>query len=406
MFRYEYIVFACNLMMLSHTAAVNAVTQMDTACAATRALTVISGDALGSLEGNPAQNLSLLRYWKNNLSAIEVQIDQRDDDGRYILNGQVDLSNNDELVFATDSIGLKLPEDSDYRSQLQLTEIEIAGLDGSPSGWVYASPGKSREPMPSDPLVSYSAKQDRIETGIYRIGFSAETPFLVDTLQWKLRQNGKWSPDLIDTMKIKHLGRLFGLVSFERSQRDYSSVLTGVKSGPFRIIRRTENRVRVFWQIESPELHIDYVVSPDGFVMDTIIDIPFKPGLFFSDLVTLTTVDWNPSPEVPPIFLQTGDSLTRLRISGVPSENEALFNQSTDNRFHVQTRLGSMSSQLHIPKDVPINSTLYLRDDLDTADPPEQFSGQFGNVGFKTTGWENIDTQVHHLEFTVCFSAG
>ncbi|MCK5664099.1 MAG: hypothetical protein KAI17_11460, partial [Thiotrichaceae bacterium] len=58
-----------------------------------------------------------------------------------------------------------------------------------------------------------------------------------------------------------------------------------------------------------------------------------------------------------------------------------------------------------IPDDFPIESNLYLRDAVDEADPPENHPGQFGNIGFKTTGWENIDNKLYHLKFTVCVTA-
>lgn len=394
------------LLLLGRATGTLAQGMEDTGCAPQGALTVVSGEALNSLAGTPAQNISLYRYSNNQLQPVTVQVDQRDNKARYLLDGQTDLDANDELVFATADIGSRLPLDSFYRTDLELTEIQTGESASGSLGWLYVSPYKSRFSQLPQPLVTYSAADDSIETSVYRIGFSSATPFLVDTLQWNPGQNGQWGADLIDTMKIRHQGRLFGMMPFERSGKDYTSVLAGVKTGPLRVIRRTENRVRVFWQIKSPRLNIDYVMSPDNFVMDTVIEIPFSPGLFFSDLVTLTTVDWNPSPELPPMFLQSGDGMIRLSISGKPSAKQDEFNQSVDNRFQIQSRPGTITTLLDIPENVPIKSTLYLRDDIKSADPPEQFNGQFGNVGFKTTGWEDINTQVHHLKFSVCFSPG
>lgn len=398
--------FVCTLLILSQVADTLAGTGADSSCATSRAITVISGDALNGLTGTPAQQVSLYRYSNSKLSPIDVQIDQRDSDGLYLLNEQSDVDKNDELVFATADIGSRLPADSARRKQLQLTELRISAAAGRAGGWVYASPLKVRRLVTATPRITYSQSEDSIETDIYRIGFSSRTPFLVDSLQWNLGKDNQWSPDLIDSMKIRHQGKLFGLISFERSQKDYTSLLAEVKTGPFRVIRRTANRVRVFWQLDSPSLNIDYVMSPDGFVMDTVIDIPFSPGLFFSSLETLTTVDWNPSPELPPIFIASGDGSTRLRISGKTSEKVDAFNRLADKRFLVQTRLGTMDTRLDIPENLPVKSILYLRDDIAVADPPEQFSGQFGNVGFRTTGWEDINAGIHHLKFTVCFSSG
>ena len=58
-----------------------------------------------------------------------------------------------------------------------------------------------------------------------------------------------------------------------------------------------------------------------------------------------------------------------------------------------------------IPDDFPIRPWLYLHDEIETADSPEHHPGQFGNVGFRTTEWERIDSDVHHLKFTICMSS-
>jgi hypothetical protein len=68
----------------------------------------------------------------------------------------------------------------------------------------------------------------------------------------------------------------------------------------------------------------------------------------------------------------------------------------------VHSDYGSVFIKLDIPDDFPIEPWLYLSDRTDVADPPENQPGQFGNVGYRTTGWEHIDTEVHHLKFTTC----
>jgi len=53
------------------------------------------------------------------------------------------------------------------------------------------------------------------------------------------------------------------------------------------------------------ELFIDYIMMPNGFVMDTTIDIPFKASFFFSELTTVTTMDWNNSADNLKLSIQT-----------------------------------------------------------------------------------------------------
>jgi hypothetical protein len=42
-------------------------------------------------------------------------------------------------------------------------------------------------------------------------------------------------------------------------------------------------------------------------------------------------------------------------------------------------------------------------DDQALHDPPENIPGQFGNVGFLSTGWDRLDTTEHHLVISVYF---
>jgi len=205
-------------------------------------------------------------------------------------------------------------------------------------------------------------------------------------------------------MKIRHQGVMFGFISFKRSAKDYSSRLTRVKTGPLRVIRRTENHVRIVWQLKTPALYVDYVMMPDSFIMDTIVDIPFNLGLFFSDVETLTTVDWRSGPALPELTISSPAITANLVANGRMSDKKKHFNSVSDNRFSVHNAYGSIFVRLDIPDDFPIEPWLYLSDQADEPDPPENQAGQFGNVGYRTTGWENIDTEVHHLKFTTCMT--
>jgi hypothetical protein len=154
--------------------------------------------------------------------------------------------------------------------------------------------------------------------------------------------------------------------------------------------------------LQTPAVRIDYVVMPGGFVMDTVIDIPFNVGLFFDGIETLTTVDWNQNPELPGLMVGMPGHSNTAAIDGQMSSEKHALNLLQAHQFTVTSSLGEILVSLEIPPGVPITPWLYLRDALNEADPPENRTGQFGNIGFRTTGWEQIDTQVQHVKFTVC----
>jgi hypothetical protein len=377
-------------------------------CESPNALVVVPAETLPALLGKPIRQITLLHYQKQRLSTMSSQIDQRDADGRFLLDDDSSadgrtpvLGPNDEIVFRLADRAARLPPGPVSTQGSPLVEIEVNDSRTGQTGWVYAGLTGSATKGPNHKRVAYEATTDSVETVNYKIGFSSQHPFLIDTFHWKLAGNS-WSPNVLDVMKIRHQGIMFGFIPFKRTTGDYSSRLTRVKTGPLRIIRRTENHVRIVWQLKTPALYVDYVMMPDSFVMDTIVDIPFNLGLFFNDVETLTTVDWRNNPALPQLTIRSPDSPSDLVVNGQMSNEKKQFNAVSNTRFSVHSDYGSVFIKLDIPDDFPIEPWLYLSDRTDVADPPENQQGQFGNVGYKTTGWEHIDTEVHHLKFTTC----
>ena len=389
---------------------INEVDADSASCSSKQRTIVLTGQQIPALIGLPIQRIALYQWTDKRLQPIVFQIDRRDEEDRYVFSSetitktdtaQIVFDENDELVFLQRETSLRMPSQSQSASEGQLIEI-IINDQQQVQHWVYVRLLKESGKSSLKHYINYNPETDSVSTNLYQLGFSRQTPFLVDVFRWWDETGQQWSPDLLDTMKIRHSGKLFGLFGFSRTHEDYSSELVAIKAGPVRVIRRTENRVRVFLGLKSPALTIDYVLSPDGFVMDTLVDIPFSMGLVFSQLETLTTVDWSSEQGLPAMLVNTEQLSGNLQIDGIMTEKKAAFNKIRATSFVIENSLGTMQVRLDIPKDFPIDAFLYLRDAVREPDPPENIVGQFGNVGFKTTGWENIDTEVKHLLFTVC----
>jgi len=115
-------------------------------------------------------------------------------------------------------------------------------------------------------------------------------------------------------------------------------------------------------------------------------------------------MDWNDDPDLPKLTIYSPDGVMKLPVDGHMSADKQAFNTANSSHFSVSSSFGDLFIQLDIPDDFPIKPWLYLRDDIEEPDSPENHIGQFGNVGFRTTEWERIDTKVHHLTFTICMS--
>lgn len=377
-------------------------------CGSPAALVVVTAERLPALLGAPIQQIELLHYREHKVTPITVQIDRRDHDGHYHLQDEHSpdkqdqlLESNDEIVFRLADAATRIPPG--FPGAKAFIEIKVADPQNKKTGWVYANATKEMADAPAQKYITYKTATDRVESEIYNIRFSSQHPFIMDRFQWKTSE-GNWSQNVLDVMKIRHQGDMFGFIPFSRTTKDYSSQLTRVKAGPLRVIRRTENRVRILLGLKTPAVYIDYVMMPDGFVMDTIIDIPFNLGLLFDDLQTITTIDWRNDPALPELSIHSPGFPSSLEVNGKMTDEKRQFNTRNDTRVSVHSDYGAVFIQLHIPDDFPITPWLYLADQADIADPPENQPGQFGNVGYRTTGWENIDTEVHHLKVTTCLT--
>lgn len=312
------------------------------------------------------------------------------------------LDENDECVFMSGDLGEKLepfPENIDIAGA---TQLEIQDPVTKEKKWIYLLVhGEEAPEKTSKDYIRYHAYRDAIESDVYRIAFSRKSLFLIDTLQWKDAHSQQNSPNLTDTMKVRHRGKLFHQFNFLRTQSDNKSTLLGVKDGPVRVIRRTQNKVRIILKLRSPSIHIDYICYPNAFFMDTLIDIPFRIGWFFSNVDTLMTIDGNDDPSLPTFKVFTRSNKEGVIVDGKMSEEEKDLSSSGDKDMVISSPFGQILVALDIAKDFPIRQQIYYVDDQSKPDPPENISGQYGNGGFLTTGWENLGNDIYHMMFRV-----
>ncbi len=369
---------------------------------------IVRGAEVKTLLGAADSKIRAIARHGNALETIPFQIDKRDASGSYDLVRNVAgnppvLGAADECVFMTADAGERIAPLPEQYAQQPVVEIALVDPKSGVQKWVYLLVTKSAQnlPAPGKHYVAYDPLRDVIESNTYRIGFSSAHPFIVSSLQWRIGEVNKWSPNLLDTMKIRHHGKLFGNIDFIRTQDDYLSRIAAVKEGPVRVIRRTINSVRVIGYLQSPSVTIDYVAYANGLLMDTTIDFPFPLGWFFSDIKTFTSMDWNDDLALPGLRIHGGDTPKGLAVDGHMTPEKDRFNKAAGQRFAVENAYGLLLVQLEMEKTLPVEARLYLADDLTRTDAPENIPGQYGNVGFLTTGWEKVGTSVQHLLFNV-----
>lgn len=368
---------------------------------------ILRGSALASLLGVPTAQINAIARHGTAIKPIPFQIDKRDAKGNYELSTKnskdsVKLDINDECLFMPSDAGERITTLPEQYAPFPIIEIAIVDPKTEERKWVYLikTPIADGARADSTSYVVYDATKDTIQTNIYRIGFSSKHPFMIDSFQWHLTGSSKWSPNLFDTMKIRHHGKFFGKLDFSRTHADYRSRVTAVKNGPIRVIRRTVNSIRVISYLQSPSVTIDCIAYVNGFQMDTTIDLPFPLGWFFSGMSALATIDWNDDPSLPALQVYGSDA-NGLLVDGHTTPEKDQFNKTGGQNFLIESIYGIIFVQLEFEKNLPVKVANYLLDDRSQVDKPENIPGQFGNIGFMTTGWEKVDANIHHMFFNV-----
>ena len=369
---------------------------------------ILRGSVLASLLGAPAAQINAIARHGTAIKPIPFQIDKRDTKGSYELSTKnsketAKLDTNDECLFMSSDAGERITTLPEQYAPFPIIEIVIVDPKTEERKWVYLikTPTADGPPADSTNYVVYDSTKDAIQTNIYRIGFSSKHPFMIDSFQWHLTGSSEWSPNLFDTMKIRHQGKFFGKLGFSRTHADYRSRVTAVKAGPIRVIRRTVNSVRIISYLQSPSVTIDFIAYVNGFQMDTTIDLPFSLGWFFSDMSALATIDWNDDPSLPALRVYGDDTRNGLLVEGRMTPEKDRFNEAGGQNFLVANSYGLVLIQLEMEKNLPVKVGNYLQDNRSQVDKPENIPGQFGNVGFMTTGWEKVDATIHHMLFNV-----
>jgi len=372
---------------------------------------VLKGESLSILANRETRKISVWSINAEVLTPIPYQIDKVDNEGMFELDSSTrreggdngkKFDSNDELVLMASDLGKPLMPGMSLPPYDSLVEVELLDPHSERRGWFYilisesAATGTMKS---SSDYVRYDPDRDFIETNSYAIGFSSKIPFLVDTLRWSLGDSQAFSDDVIDTMMIRHEGKLFHIFPFKRTQGDYSSKVVAVKDGPVRVIRRTANKVRIVLGIGSPTVRIDQLLYQNTYVMDIIVDTPFRIGAIFSDLVTIPSIDEIVKPELPVTLIHSESNLEGLPVSGKMSGLKQAYNESGDKVMAISSKLGLIVGDIVVKDDETIESHVYLVDDKTLSNPPEDVPGQHGNVGFIMTGWEKLDSQIHHILF-------
>lgn len=367
---------------------------------------ILRGAQLAPLVGAARARIAAYVRHGNRFTAIPFQIDRRDAQGQLLLDAAMPaalardphFNARDECVFMVGDLGERGTVPVANLRPERVVEVELRDPRSAQQAWVYllvlpATPGTAAS------YVRYQPDNDALESDTYRLAFSRRMPMLADSVQWYDPALRGYGSNVIDVMKIRHTGRFLGGFTFHRGVEDYRSALVGTRVGPVRVIRRTENSIRVFLGLRSPTITVDYIGYAHAILADIRLNVPFRNDWFFSDLESVTTWDGNDSPGYPAGMVYSRSVPEGFPIDGHMSAAKRRFNASDDGAFALVNKYGTLLVTMDFPASEPIKRQVYIMDDRTALDPPENIPGQFGNIGFRMTGWEKLSRGIHHLTY-------
>jgi hypothetical protein len=361
----------------------------------------ITGDQLTLFDGYPIERLALLACQVAACVPIPFQIDERDPEGRWVLDHGAEpnadtppgvLDANDALLFMAADAGDRV-ERADLLGRLPALEIMISDPLAGSRRWVYLVAFAGAAPRAPTSYVAYDASTDRVRGDRVSLGFHQGLPnYLAIT-------DGSGTPgsNLLDRLKVRASATfLWGLIHFSRSEDDLSTQFVGWRQGPIRVIRCQRQWVRLGWGIRSPTFgsytyfYRDFAELPVG------LRLNFPATYFFGSIVVRVVLDFR---DLRGWSVLTPSLSMPLVIDGTMTAQKAALNGFPDAWFALLAPQLTLVQTMDVsPSLASVRRRLLYREDGSRPEPPESVPGEEPGVGYQLDQWESVGAGAHSLQ--------
>ncbi len=369
---------------------------------------IIAGAKLESLLGENNENIRVYSFTDGNMRPVPFQIDERGPDGDLVFpfgpqkSEDVDkglFDKNDELVVMISDFGARAAPDywpPGYNKFAEITAVDP--LNGA-TAHLYAFSFDNPPPRSDVDYVSISEDARTVTAWNYIISFGKEAPIGFDSLAITPAGGGN-GINSVDRLKIrvKTVIRMVK-ITIEKSEVDFTSDLLAYIDGPVRVIRRTNNKMVIFWKIASPGSVINNIFYRDSFEFPTEVQVPFDIGLLAESFQFRVITDGNENQRGK-VFINENNP-DGVVFDGVMSEAEKNLDLSPYKWSVVygteEGRRGAWINRLEFDSELEAVPSLYYMDDITALQPPENTPGQFGALGYDVGKMETITKGVWRL---------
>ena len=343
--------------------------------------------------------LRLMAYKGDEMAAIPFQIDERDEDGWYLLDagpspsprGSGRWKDSDELVFRARDVGDRVGAQAWPTVASRVFEIEVSDPLTDKAGWVYLVSFEGKAPPLSKTdyvdLVDHGEDGHAIAARYYTVKYPARSLMWYGVLG--TRAAGYDEIDFLDRGYLRFELKLFGFIPINLDLEHMEGSIPCWKDGPVRVIRRVEvTKVRIGW------VKVPFDLRYDILFYDQLSSVPMKieagvtPRYVASKAVSAYGTDLNPNAKGMRwycLYEQEGVEITgkpdddpaKARLSGltIPPEDD-------DKYFHLVTGKHGTLLRRHVSADPEIRKTIVtkvsLLDNEAQPDPPEFYPGRVG----------------------------
>lgn len=366
---------------------------------------VTRGQALTGLLSTPLNQLGCFKG-PNPLVVIPCQIDEKTNNGQYILTSGPEarpqdsdgrLSPQDELLFVAQDAGPQVSSPQFPAGAQRFAEVEVVDPQDGALAWVYVAAFAGKAPRSNADYVTFRPSTGQVEGQVYRLTFSKEAPIVFDDLTLLAAGNGNGT-NPVDRMKIRLDAKVWGTIPILKTEDDYSSELMGYIDGPVRVLRRTRNRLIIWWKIPSPSAVQDNFFYGRYFEFPIQVSLPLDLDSFLSEATLRISVDLKGKPERE--FINARNR-TPVKMDGVPTADEkALDRRPAQWSALYGTRVGNTGgwfNRLTVGANTRIDPWLYYGDDSSHADAPEATVGEVGDIGYEVRNLKGLTKGTHTL---------
>jgi hypothetical protein len=235
---------------------------------------VVSTSALTGLTDRDPQHYRLLAVRDGAPVPVPFQVDARDADGVYRLDGApAAFDEDDEMVFMAKDLGARWAAEA-FTGTGPVVELEVTDSDTATQGWAYVVRAPDAPQPAAAPYATYDAASSEVRASSYRVRYPPGRNFFSSVEAAGVAGNGPLVERMI--MRIEPtFSLLFTRWSPRLTEESFTTVIAGVRNGPVRAIVRARQSLdlgRLLPDAPAGDVHTFYYAS--SFVTPSRFEVP------------------------------------------------------------------------------------------------------------------------------------